>query len=336
MIRQTLKHILNNKIAWVCLSLIALFSIFISNLKPFLVLNLSPLIISVLLGILITNSFKNAAQNLKNSGALAISTKQFLRFGIILFGFRLNLNSINELGFNAILLTFLAVFSTFFIAIIIGRFLGLDKQLSALIGSGTAICGAAAVMASSSTIKSHEQDIATAICTVVLFGTIGMFIYPIIFKLDLLNFNTLQMGIFTGSSLHEVAHVIAAGSAISEDAKAAAVVVKMLRVLMLVPFLIMLAFMFRKNTKDQINTFPYFALYFFVAVCINSIFTLPEFLLNALNHIGVFFLSIAMGALGFTLNKNTFKNMSFKPFLLAIILFLWIFLLSFLYVKFIF
>ncbi|MGG7048685.1 MULTISPECIES: YeiH family protein [unclassified Campylobacter] len=336
MIGQSLKHFFTYKFAWFCLIFLVSFSLLLSLFPPFSTLYISPLIISVILGMMIANLLPRQAHLLKESGILTISTKQILRLGIILFGFRINFQNITELGSNTMILAFLVVFSTFFIALFIGKFLGLSKSLSALIGSGSGICGAAAVMASSSTIKSNEQETATAICTVVLFGTTFMFVYPIIFRLNLLDFNDTFMGVFTGASLHEVAHVIAAGAAISDEAKQSAVIVKMLRVLMLVPFLILLSGIFKQTSGEKKSVFPFFALYFFIVACINSLLNLPEIFLTVLNWLCVFLLCMAMCALGFTLNKNAFKNMGLKPFILASILFIWIFCLCFLYVKFIF
>ncbi|MBE2984442.1 putative sulfate exporter family transporter [Campylobacter sp. RM9344] len=334
--KQTLKHIFEFKFAWLCLFFLAILAIFISHFPPFSTFHLSPLMVAVLFGCMVVNFSPKSSNTLKKTGILSIATKQILRFGIILFGFRISFDSISELGIYGILFVALVVFSTFALAIFIGKWLGLSKSLSALIGSGSAICGAAAVMASASTIKASEQDTASAICTVVLFGTIGMFVYPFIFKVGLLGFDADMMGRFTGASLHEVAHVIAAGANISESAKASAVIVKMLRVLTLVPFLIVLSIFFRSNKSGKMSVFPYFALYFFAAVCINSLFAVPEILLTAINHLATFLLCAAMCALGFGLNKNTFANMGFKPFLLAALLFAWLFVFCFSYIKFIF
>lgn len=205
--------------AWLIIGFLAIFANFLSKIPLFNALHLSPLIIAVIIGAVAGNlSYKNALI-LKRSGVLAISTKQILRLGIILFGFKLNLTDIAQVGLGGILLSFFIVFSTFFIGYFFGRKLGLEAKSAALISSGSAICGAAAVLAAGSVTKAKSDEIAVAVCTVVVFGTIGMFAYPFIFSLGILGFNEADMGFFTGASLHEVAHVVGASAAIGETAQ---------------------------------------------------------------------------------------------------------------------
>lgn len=317
---------------------LAIAAYFASNLDFVKTFELSPLIIAILLGMIIGNSFKSAVAILKDSGILTIATKQILRLGIILFGFRLTLQDIYEVGFLGVLIAFIVVFSTFFLGIFLGRAMGIESKSATLISSGASICGAAAVLATQSVVKADGDRVAVAVSTVVLFGTIGMFVYPILFRSEILGFDAATMGLFTGSTLHEVAHVIGAAAGIGENAGAGAVIMKMLRVLMLVPFLLMLGiFSFRQSGEKGSgikNFVPYFALWFLAAVFAGSLPIFPKQILPTINFIDTILLCIAMGALGTTIRKDVLLNAGKKPFILAFLLFMWLFISGFFMVKF--
>ncbi|AJC84145.1 YeiH family protein [Campylobacter peloridis] len=306
----------------------------ISQLSFFKNLGISALIIAVCLGALIGNFANQNASLLKKTGVLNIATKEILRLGIILYGFRITFNDIQKAGLEGIILAFIIVFSTFFIGLILGKLFKLDLKESILISSGSSICGAAAVMASESVVKGGSSRVGVAICTVVVFGTIGMFLYPLAWNLGLFDFfNIHQMGYFMGATLHEVAHAVAAGEAI--QAGDGAVIEKMIRVLMLVPFLIFLAifslkFLSKEKEKVSIkNNIPYFALLFLLASVISSLDILNtpfsiNYIKSNIETIDTLLLSISMVALGVNIHKDVIKNAGLKPFLMAFLLFIWL------------
>ena len=267
----------------------------------------SPLIISIILGAIFANLFTKQTQILKSSGVVAIAGKQILRLGIILFGFNISLSEIASVGTIGVIYAAFMVFATFCFALLTAKALGLSKDSAVLIGSGASICGAAAVMATQNEIKADANKLAIAICTVVLFGTIGMFIYPFIAKF--LALTPHQTGFFIGGSLHEVAHVVAASAAFDGTASSTAVIIKMLRVIMLVPFL------------------------FLVAICVRSLPFFPENLVQILKLAASICLCVAMCALGFGIDRSIFKATGKKPFLLAFFIFLWLICSSLVFVK---
>ena len=236
----------------------------------------SPLIISIILGAIFANLFTKQTQILKSSGVVAIAGKQILRLGIILFGFNISLGEIASVGPLGVIYAAFMVFATFCFALFVAKALGLSKDSAVLIGSGASICGAAAVMATQNEIKADANKLAIAICTVVLFGTIGMFIYPFIAKF--LALTPHQTGFFIGGSLHEVAHVVAASAAFDGTASSTAVIIKMLRVIMLVPFLFLLNFLnlSQNSGGSKLKSIPWFALFFLVAICVRSLPFFPE------------------------------------------------------------
>ncbi|WP_291953343.1 YeiH family protein [Campylobacter sp.] len=316
------------------LIVLAFCSYAVSELSFFKNYGISALIVAVLIGAMIGNFAHQNTTLLKKTGILNIATKQVLRLGIILYGFRITFYDIQQVGMGGICVALIIVFSTFFIGLLLGKFFKLDLKESMLISSGSSICGAAAVMASESVIKGGPDRVGIAICTVVVFGTLGMFLFPIAWNLGWFNFFDINhMGYFMGATLHEVAHVVAAGEAIK--AGDSAVIEKMIRVLMLVPFLVFLAifslkFLNKNGEKVGIkDNIPYFALWFLIASAISSLDILNTdfaitYIKSTIAIIDTLLLSIAMVALGVNIHRNVILKAGFKPFLMALALFVWL------------
>ena len=195
----------------------------------------------------------------------------------------------------------------------------MDRGITLLTSVGSAICGAAAVLGAESAIRTKAYKTAVAVSTVVIFGTLSMFLYP------------EQMGIFAGSTIHEVAHVVGAGNAMGEAVSSTAIIVKMIRVMMLVPVLLVITWLVARAAvkngtdggKGKINI-PWFAILFLVVIGINSFDLLPAGALKFINTFDTFLLTMAMTALGAETSIEKFKKAGAKPFVLALILQLWL------------
>lgn len=325
--------------AWAFILTSALCAYSLSLLAPIKTLAISPLIIAVVLGAILSNTFYEASLFLEKTGVIKIATKQILRLGIVLYGFKITLNDIGHVGFSGVLMAFFIVFSTFFIGYFLGLFLGLDKKSSILISSGSSICGAAAVLATSSVIKAKSDKIGVAVCTVVVYGTIFMFLYPVLFRLGVLDISKTQMGYLMGLSLHEVAHAVGAGAAVGQEANDLSIIMKMLRVLMLVPFLFMISFFDLDKNSEKMSkkvTIPWFGLWFLAMVFIGSFLplNLRDISLPIVNFIDIMLLTTAMFALGVTIRKDMLKKSGKKPFILATFLAIWLFTICFMIAKF--
>lgn len=232
-------------------ALFACAATFLSEFHIFKSLGISPLIIGIVLGMIYANTLRNKLSQQWHAG-IVFSTKTILRAGIVLYGFRLTFQSIEEVGLNGIIISFLIVSLTFIIGYIVGvKFLKLDKETTILTSAGSSICGAAAVLATEPVINAKPYKSAIAVSTVVLFGTIAMFLYPFLYKAGLIPFDESTMGVYIGATIHEVAHVVAAGNAIGSVASSDAIVVKMIRVMMIAPFLIVLSIWLAKVQKIQ-------------------------------------------------------------------------------------
>lgn len=292
---------------------------------------LGALTLAILLGMLLGNSLYPALRGLCDSG-VALARQRLLRLGIVLYGFRLGLEQLAAVGMTAVLIDVLMLTSTFLLACWLGRrVFGLDRHTTVLIGAGSSICGAAAVAATEPLLRAEAGKVAVAISTVVLFGTLGMFLYPWLFHLlaDTLRLDAHAYGIYIGSTLHEVAQVVAAGSAVSAETGEAAVIAKMIRVMLLAPFLLLLAqYLGRREAHDEAGAahrhFPWFALGFVAVVGFNSLHLLPAGLVQALVRLDDWLLAMAMAALGLGTVLGAIRQAGLRPMLLAGGLALWL------------
>lgn len=235
--------------------LIALFScsaFYIAEFPFVKNLSFSPLIVGILLGMVYANSLRNHLPATWVPGIL-FCTKQVLRAGIVLYGFRLTFQSVVEIGLPAILIDVIIVAVTIFIGLFVGRLLKMDRDLALLTSTGSAICGAAAVLGVEPVVKSEPHKTAVAVSTVVIFGTLSMFIYPAIYRAGMLDLTPEQMGLYTGSTLHEVAHVVGAGNAMGKEISDTAIIVKMIRVMMLAPVLVMMSFALARTAVKAVS-----------------------------------------------------------------------------------
>ena len=263
-------------------------------------------------------------------GGVIFAKQHLLRLGIILYGFRLTFAQIADVGVSGILIDVLTLSSTFFIACFLGqKVFGLDKHTSWLIGAGSSICGAAAVLATEPVVKAEASKVTVAVATVVIFGTIAIFLYPAMYPLLAHWFTPETYGVYMGSTMHEVAQVVAAGHAVSPDAENAAVIAKMLRVMMLAPFLLFLAARVKQLTpagngeKSKI-TIPWFAIMFILVAVFNSFHLLPKAVVDMLVTLDTVLLAMAMAALGVTTHVSALKKAGAKPLLMALMLFVWL------------
>jgi uncharacterized integral membrane protein (TIGR00698 family) len=289
-------------------------------------LGASPLTLAIILGALLGNLQPALAQGRWQPG-LRFAQKILLRAGVAFYGFNLNLQQIAEAGRSGLLIDVLMLCSTLAVGYFVGtRWLRMERASALLIAAGSAICGAAAIVATVSVLRLEESDsvkkAATAVATVVLFGTAAMFIYPLLFTW--LGGSRPLFGIFIGSTVHEVAQVVAIGNAIGGAAAHNAVIVKMIRVLMLVPFLLALSFWLARGQpaghKKHIAV-PWFALIFVLFAALNSLLAVPDNLLQVLRQTSVISLSFAMAAFGMETTVTLIRQAGLKPLLLGAILF---------------
>src|SRR5574344_2261737 len=321
------------------MALFACAAFYIGGMHWVLALSLSPMVVGIVLGMIYANSLRNNLPDTWVPG-IAFCSKQVLRLGIVLYGFKLSFQDITAVGMPAIIIDTIVVVVTILLGIGVGRLLKMDRDTALLTSCGSAICGAAAVMGVDGAIRPKPYKTAVAVATGVIVGTLSRFLYPILYRAGSCVLPAEQMGIFTGSTIHEVAHVVGAGNAMGTAVSNTAIIVKMIRVMMLVPVLLVIAFFVTKdvatrnqgnaaddgegNTKKAKITIPWFAILFLVVIGFNSLGLLSEGVVSFINTLDTFLLTMAMTALGAETSIDKFKKAGFKPFVLATILYVWL------------
>ncbi len=327
--------------------LIALFSFsafYIAEIPFVKSLSFSPLIVGIILGMLYANSLRNRLPETWVPG-IKFCTKQVLRWGIILYGFRLTLTQVAAVGLPAVVIDAIIVAGTIFLGLGLGKLFKIDRDTALMTSTGSAICGAAAVLGAEPVVKCEGHKTAIAVSTVVIFGTISMFLYPIMYRTGILDGMTnTEVAIYTGSTLHEVAHVAGAGNAMDPTdtlgIAGTATITKMIRVMLLAPVLVIMSFALagrkKVNTDGTVSkskiTIPWFAFGFIGVICLNSLLqylfgveSVKEIPLNGvIEYIDTFMLTMAMTALGTDTSIEKFKQAGAKPFVLAFGLYIWL------------
>ena len=296
---------------------------------------MSALTLAIMLGIVLGNSVYGRLAPACGAG-VTFSKQTLLRLGIILYGFRLTFQDIGQVGLAGIAIDALVLTSTFGLAMFLGtKVFKLERNSAILIGAGSSICGAAAVMATEPVVKGRSEDVTVAVSTVVVFGTIAIFLYPVLYQLNqgwqLLGATPAAFGVYIGSTVHEVAQVVAAGKSIGQEAANAAVIAKMVRVMMLAPFLVILSAVLARgkakvgsHDKATKLAIPWFAFIFIGVVAFNSLGLLPAGIVATITELDTALLAMAMAALGLTTHMSAIRRAGIKPLLLAGLLFCWL------------
>ncbi|MDN3398173.1 YeiH family putative sulfate export transporter [Psychrobacter sp. APC 3426] len=302
------------------------------------IVGLSSLTLAILLGMLLGNTvYPSFAERL--DAGVGFAKGQILRLAIMFYGFKLTMTQVASVGMPAIMADALVLTSTFLLTYWLGtKWLKVDKKTTLLIGSGASICGAAAVIAAEPVVKAEAHKVTIAVATVVVFGTIAMLLYPFLYHLGWLQpwLNAQQYGIYTGSTIHEVAQVVVAGNAISTDVGNTAVVTKMIRVMMLAPFLLILSFALTKSEDEnndeklsliarvkQVNV-PWFAFIFIVIVILHTWIPMSESFVQNMVILDDVLLTMAMFALGLTTHLSAIRQAGVKPLILGALIFAWL------------
>ncbi len=301
------------------------------------IVGLSSLTLAILIGMVLGNTiYAKVADRL--SKGIGFAKGQILRLAIMFYGFKLTFTQVASVGLPAVMSDALMLTSTFLLTYWIGtKLLKVDKQTTILIGSGASICGAAAVIAADPIVKAEAHKVTIAVATVVVFGTIAMVLYPFLYHLGWLQpwLNAQQYGIYTGSTIHEVAQVVVAGNTISPEVGDTAVVTKMIRVMMLAPFLLVLSFALTKGSSENGEApsvmsrikevkVPWFAFIFILIVLLHTWLNISESFERSMVMLDDILLTMAMFALGLTTHLSAIKQAGVKPLILGAIMFAWL------------
>ena len=246
------------------------------------------------------------------SQGIDFASKNILQFGVALLGLGVTIEQVINIGIMPIVVVIVAIFVTIVSGPLLARFLNRGWRLGLLTSGAVAICGASAALAIASVLPKNEfsdrNTIFTVICVTTL-STLAMIFYPMI--VDYMDLDDFAAGVFIGATIHDVAQVIGAGYSISETAGDTAAIVKMVRVALLVPLVLVLTFMFHQKQSSLNNSklpIPFFAIGFIILIPIGSISGFPESLKTNLLNMSNWCLVTAIAAIGMKTALGSLRN----------------------------
>jgi uncharacterized integral membrane protein (TIGR00698 family) len=285
----------------------------------------SALTLAILIGALLGNLAHARVVSETAVPGLLYAQKTLLRLGVALYGLNLSLAQILEVGPAALAVDVAMVASTMLVGWWIGcRWLGMDRDTVLLAASGSAICGAAAVVATESVLGAPPHKTSAAVGQVVLFGSLAMLLYPVLYGLS--GVDRSSFGIYVGSTVHEVAQVVAVGKSIGGAAAENAVIVKMIRVMLLAPFLMVLGRVTAGEARASgaAARLPGFAIAFIVIALVHPYLHLPAQLLASLRSFDLVVLAAAMAALGLDTTLAKLRRAGREALVIGAILFVYL------------
>lgn len=254
---------------------------------------------------------------------IEFAARHVLRVGIALLGLRITAGQVAALGTAPALIVLLTVASTIGISILVARALGFRGQFGLLTGGATAICGASAALALAAALPAHPQKDRATLFTVIgvsTLSTVAMVAYPMIVRA--LGLDEQQAGIFLGATIHDVAQVVGAGYSLSPQAGDAATLVKLMRVAMLLPLIVLTVLMTRSAARPAEGKrpplLPGFAVAFAVLVVVNSTGFVPRAVQAAGADVSRWCLVAAITAIGMKTHLKDLATVGIRPIALMV------------------
>jgi uncharacterized integral membrane protein (TIGR00698 family) len=255
---------------------------------------------------------------------IEFAAKAVLRIGVALLGLRIGWGQITALGWGPVILVVAIVTITIIASIFLAKAMGFNPLFGFLSGGATAICGASAAMALSAALPGHEKKEQATLFTVIgvsALSTLAMIAYPLIAHATGLDHH--QAGIFIGATIHDVAQVVGAGYAISPDAGDTATIVKLLRVAMLLPVIIVAGQVTRKQARAGGTTrpalLPWFVVGFVALMIVNSLNILPRPVTGFGNALSRGCLVTSISAIGMKTRLGELVKVGIKPVILMVL-----------------
>lgn len=273
---------------------------------------ISPLFLSMVLGLIVVNA---GGWPSEGKQAATFAARKCLRLGVVLLGFQISIDKFIEVGPRGLFAVIIIVTGVFFGLRYASKKAGLSDSLSTFMAGGFAICGATAIAAISSTRKSEERDVSYAVALVALCGTLSVFVIPVL--ATFFSLSDATAGAWIGAAVHDVGQVIATASLMSPEALDSAVIVKLTRVVMLIPLILFLA---SKNPgKKSLRTAtPTFVIGFVVCALIVNALSLPESVVTGGKELSKIFLSLGLFGMGLGVKWASIKALGARPLVVGL------------------
>ncbi|KKM11407.1 membrane protein [Clostridiales bacterium PH28_bin88] len=245
---------------------------------------------------------------------IQFSARRLLRFAIILYGFKLNIDVVFHQGGMLVIYDVITIIVAIATTMVAAKLLKADKLFSLLLGIGTGVCGAAAIAAVSPILKADDEETAIGVGIIALVGTVFTIGYT--FLQPYLSLSPELYGVWSGISLHEIAHVAAAAAPAGSDALAMGLLAKLGRVFLLIPLSFLLSFWMRRKgsgKEHQTAPIPWFLVGFIVTSLIGSYLSIPKTLLDHISVAASFLLAAAMVGLGLNVHLSSLRTRALRP-----------------------
>ena len=282
-----------------------------------------PIVGGPVFGILLGMLFAKKRRPQTVESGIKFTGKKILQYAIILLGFEMNLFHVVEVGEQSLYVMIFTLLAAFGAAFLMGKILGLDRDMTALVGAGTAICGGSAIAAVAPVIGAKDRDVVISIATIFFFNVLAVFIFP--FLGHTMGMSDAGFGMWAGTAVNDTSSVVAAGYAYSHEAGAYATIVKLTRTLMIVPVCLFFALLMMRSAAQSgagfslKRIFPMFVLYFVLACIVNTTGILPAEVSHGLGMLGKFSIVLAMSAIGLNTDLPSLLKNGTRPLLLGMV-----------------
>lgn len=278
---------------------------------------ISPLFFSMVLGLIVVNA---GGWSDKGKEAATFAAKRCLRLGVVFLGFQISIDKFVEVGPRGLLAVAIIVSGVFLGLRYFAKRSGLSDSLSTFIAGGFAICGATAIAAISSTRKSEERDVSYAVALVALCGTLSVFVIPVL--ATLFDLSDATAGAWIGAAVHDVGQVIATASVMSPEALDSAVIVKLTRVVLLIPLILFLSASNKDKSGEKKSlraATPTFVLGFVACALVVNALALPDSAMTAGKELSKVLLSLGLFGMGLGVKWASIKALGAKPLIVGLV-----------------
>jgi uncharacterized integral membrane protein (TIGR00698 family) len=255
---------------------------------------------------------------------IAFASKQLLQWSIVLLGANLSLAEIVHGGATSLPVMLGTLAIVLALAYVVGRVLGLDRDLRRLLGVGTAICGGSAIAAVASVIDADQADIAYSLAAVFLFNVVAVLVFPAVGAG--MHLSQSAFGLWAGTAINDTSSVVAASFAYGRAAGNAAVIVKLTRTTLIVPIVLFYGWRRLQRARgeergiDWRAIVPWFVVWFLLAAALNSFGLIPAALQSPLQEIALFAIAVALAGVGLGTDIEKIRSAGWRPLLLGAIL----------------
>jgi uncharacterized integral membrane protein (TIGR00698 family) len=250
---------------------------------------------------------------------LRFASQRILRLGIILLGARLSLGEIARIGLPATGLIVITMAVSFAVVLLVARAVNVEGRLAVLIAVGSAVCGNTAIVATAPVIGARAREVAYAVATITLFGTLAVFFYPAIGRA--LGLSQPAFGLWAGVAVHDTSQVIATGAAYGPGALDVATVVKLIRNALMAPLLLLIATVWAARSQEAAGptgrslrrALPWFVLGFLALAALRTLGAISPDQAATLDLVARTLILVALAAVGLSIRVGELRETSWRP-----------------------